>query len=390
MKKKVAIYLSGVNDISEGGGAERFFADLVEKYSNYKEAKYKIYFFCDQSTYEALRNVNKLCHNANTIVILWNVSNRYKKYIENFDFVRKLKKYNIDIVHCANFGSHDFNRLYYLSQKRKNTPKLILNVVDCQVPYVLDDPDSERLLGYRTRYIDLPNKIGFDAIYSWYELFISYAKKKKFYKENTIFGSIHSRFTDTSKFYPASNKEKTIVFASRMHPQKRPDWFLKAINELKLRNLTNFSKWKFLFIGGGELKTEMQSYIDKHELRELVSVIESDDLSTIYPKTNCYVSTQDFENFPSLSMMEAMACGNAIIARDVGQTSLMVQDKVNGLLLKEDNYIGLANALEEYVRVPEATRKQMQQNSIKLVNEVHTETNFFDQIETFWNRVIQS
>jgi glycosyltransferase involved in cell wall biosynthesis len=389
--KRVAIYLSGVNDISGGGGAERFFADLFEKYSNYKEAEYKLYFFCDQSTYDALRNVNKLCHNTNTIVLLWNVSNRYKKHIENFDFLYKVQKHKIDIVHCANFGAHDFDKLFYLSQKRtKNIPKLILNVVDCQVPYILDDQNSDKLQAYTTRYITLPNKICFDGIYSWYELFIRHAKENKYYNENTIFGSIQSRFADTSRFTPAANKKNIIVFASRMHHQKRPEWFLQAINELKNRKTPALNQWKFLFIGGGEMKKDMSQYITDNGLSEQIEMIETGDLSTIYPETSCYVSTQDFENFPSLSMMEAMACGNAVIARDVGQTSLMVKDQINGLILKDDSYLGLAKALLECMNMSTIDREQMQQNSIRQVKEVHTENNFFDQVELFWNRVIQS
>lgn len=388
--KRVAIYLSGVNDITGGGGAERFFADLFEKYSEYNSAKFDLYFFCDKSTFNALRKVNKLNRQERKIVILRNVSNRFKKRIENLDFIRKLKKFDIDIVHCANFGAHDFDRIYYVSQKRTTYPKLILNIVDCQVPYVLRDKTSAKLSGYTARYVDLPNKIGFDGIYSWYELFIRQSKEHKYYKDDTVFGNIESRFADTSKFVPAKKKKDIIVFASRMHEQKRPDWFLKAIDVLNKSNVKELSSWKFLFIGEGEMKTEMNTFIVDNKLNELVETIECGDLSTIYPETSCYVSTQDFENFPSLSMMEAMASGNAVIARDVGQTDLMVQDEVNGLILKEDSYLGLANILEKYIKMPGPKKKLMQQNSMKLVKEVHNEGNFFNQIETFWNRVLQS
>ncbi|MBL4624864.1 MAG: glycosyltransferase [Flavobacteriales bacterium] len=390
MKKRVAIYLAGVKDISGGGGAERFFADFFEKYGHYKKAKFEVYFFCDKSTYVALRKVNKLPRLMKNVVLLWNISNRFKTQIENLDFSRKLKKFNIDIVHCANFGAYDFDRLYHIAQKRKNnSPKLILNVVDCQVPHVLEDKNSNLLKNYRTRYIDLPNKIGFDGVYSWYELFLNYFKEKKHYQENTVFGNIQSRFADTSKFKPASQKKNTIAFASRLHRQKRPDWFLKAIKELYDRKVTELDHWKFLLIGGGELKEEMSQFITNNNLAGVVEMSECGDLSTIYPETSCYVSTQDFENFPSLSMMEAMACGNAVIARNVGQTNLMVKNGVNGLVLKEDSYQGLTNTLEEYIIMSSDDRKQMQQNSIRLVEEVHTEKNFFRQIELFWNQVIQ-
>ena len=51
-------------------------------------------------------------------------------------------------------------------------------------------------------------------------------------------------------------------------------------------------------------------------------------------------------------MNEAMAAGNVIIARDVGQTNLFVKDSLNGLLLKSDNPTGLADAIKWFINNP--------------------------------------
>ena len=196
--------------------------------------------------------------------------------------------------------------------------------------------------------------------------------------------NIQSRFADTSKFKPSTTKEKVIVFASRMHFQKRPDWFIKAISILKKENFTELTNWKFHFLGDGDLSKEMEELIITKGLENLVIRKYSGDLSSIYPTTSCYVSTQDFENFPSLSMMEAMACGNAIISRNVGQTSLMVKDEENGLLLKEDSPKGLAKMLKKYITSSNEQRVGMQNESLRLVKEVHTPVSFIAQIEDFW------
>ena len=41
--KNVALYLSGVNNIKGGGGAERFFADFFSIYKSWPNKKFKIY-----------------------------------------------------------------------------------------------------------------------------------------------------------------------------------------------------------------------------------------------------------------------------------------------------------------------------------------------------------
>jgi glycosyltransferase involved in cell wall biosynthesis len=86
-------------------------------------------------------------------------------------------------------------------------------------------------------------------------------------------------------------------------------------------------------------------------------------------------------------MNEAMAAGNAIISRNVGQTNLFVKHLVNGILAYPDTEEGLANAIEYYITNPQI-HKSMQNESIRLTEEVHTFQNFKSQIENFWDKTI--
>jgi glycosyltransferase involved in cell wall biosynthesis len=49
-------------------------------------------------------------------------------------------------------------------------------------------------------------------------------------------------------------------------------------------------------------------------------------------KSKVFVSIQQFNNYPSQSLIEAMACENAIIASDVGETRLLVTEN-EGILV---------------------------------------------------------
>ena len=52
-------------------------------------------------------------------------------------------------------------------------------------------------------------------------------------------------------------------------------------------------------------------------------------------KSKIFISIQQKENYPSQSLLEAMACENAIIASDVGETRLLVTEN-EGILVKLD------------------------------------------------------
>tara|TARA_B100001287_G_scaffold144355_1_gene121378 strand:+ start:5471 stop:6646 length:1176 start_codon:yes stop_codon:yes gene_type:complete len=387
VKKNVAIYLVGVNSLSGGGGAERFFADFFELYSKYDDSKYNIYFFTDQKSIYELNNVNKLLFRNCKLIKLRVFNNRFKKYLENIDMFFKIKKHSISIVHCANYNRFDFNRMIFLKQNPFIKVKLVQNIVDCKIPYILEDKINSDYESYYERYVKHLKLINFDGVFSWYKAYVEYFKKIDLTDTKIIFKNIESRFANTDKFQPSKEKNKIIVFASRFDDQKKPNWFIEAVNILFNNQKFKNSDWKFEMYGDGPLKKHLIKLIDKYALSDIITLKSYGRLEKVFPHTSCYVSTQDYENFPSLSMMEAMASGNIIVARDVGQTDLMVKDNINGFLLKKDSPEGLSDVLRQVVSIHEQALEEMMNESIKLVKEVHNKQNFFSQIEDFWDNL---
>jgi glycosyltransferase involved in cell wall biosynthesis len=82
-----------------------------------------------------------------------------------------------------------------------------------------------------------------------------------------------------------------------------------------------------------------------------------------------FVSLQDRNNYPSQALLEAMACGNAIVATDVGSTSKLVDSstgiRVNGT--PEE----VARALVKLLNHPSQT-EQMGEAARKKVTTEHT------------------
>ncbi len=84
-----------------------------------------------------------------------------------------------------------------------------------------------------------------------------------------------------------------------------------------------------------------------------------------------------------------MAAGNAIIARNVGQTHFFVKNNKNGFLLDRDIPEDLADKLENYIS-NEELHDSFARESIRLIKEVHTSRNFIDQIDNFWSMIINN
>jgi glycosyltransferase involved in cell wall biosynthesis len=385
-KKRVALLMLGVTNRNVGG-AERFFPDFFQRYNEFPEAGYELFYFADAPTLAMLSQLGKL-RKGDHVIELVNVSNRFKKPLENFDLLRKIISCGIDLIHVTNYGRNYYDRLLFASKLPAFIrPKIIVNIVDCEVPYVLSDKSSPKHEGYKLRYLPLFNDIRPDGAFTWYELFCTFAREKKLFSDDAVVEAARTRFADTKGFAPAPEKKKIIVWAARLTPQKQPLMFVRAVKYLRENFPEIIAGWSFRIYGNGPQEDAVKNEIRDSKLDTILEHFPTADLRTVFGETSCFVSTQDYENFPSLSMNEAMASGNALIARNVGQTALFLQDGVNGFLAEEDNEKGLALAIRKFLSAPEK-HAAMMKASLALCSEVHTPANFIRQIDEFWRRCL--
>jgi glycosyltransferase involved in cell wall biosynthesis len=107
------------------------------------------------------------------------------------------------------------------------------------------------------------------------------------------------------------------------------------------------------------------------------------DLRGTLRQSRLFVSTQETENFTSLAMLEAMACGNAILARDVGQTRKFVRPRANGILVASDDPDAVADGLLTYLNHPDL-HAAWQMESRRITVEEHCRQNVLAEFEAFW------
>lgn len=379
----VAFLFTGVNNLEGGGGAERFFSDFFTRY-NASKPKYKLFFITDKSSLESFHSINELTSSKHVLTYKI-ISNRFKNKIESLQVITSIIFHRIKLLQIPLYNIH----YYPLIKSIDNMPaifrpKIVYTVTDSFIPHFYHD-DQNRGYNFKLILESLFKKVKIDAVISWYELFKTFAQENKIIKSNPEIYCIQSRYSGKI-FNNQTTKKNHIVLASRLTLAKQPMLFVEALHLLRQKNIP-LNDWKFFIYGQGHLENDIRQKLTDYKLNDMVTVSHEKDLTHVFEESKCFVSTQDYENFPSLSMNEAMAAGNAIISRNVGQTGLFVKDQLNGLLLKEDNAQGLANAIEYYITHPDL-HAGMAGESIKMTKEIHTFENFKQQTESFWSKIL--
>jgi len=126
-------------------------------------------------------------------------------------------------------------------------------------------------------------------------------------------------FTDYNRISIAP-KERLIVFAARMEKVKHPEIFVSAISILA-KYRTDF---RAVMLGRGRLDHKIDSLIIQNELNPVLSRYYSSHPLEVLSRAVIFVSIQEFDNYPSQSLIEAMASGCAVVASDRGETRKLV------------------------------------------------------------------
>lgn len=147
----------------------------------------------------------------------------------------------------------------------------------------------------------------------------------------------HKHFLDFNLFKMHTQlieRDNFVGYIGRLSEEKGVLNFIKAIPDiLKKRN-----EVKFFIGGGGQLKGEIERYLNEYNLNEKVKMdgwIEHDDLPQYLNELKLIVLPSYTEGLPNI-MLEAMACGTPVLATPVGAIPDFIKDGVTGFIM-EDN-----------------------------------------------------
>lgn len=164
-------------------------------------------------------------------------------------------------------------------------------------------------------------------------------------KSNTDYVVTPNSFIDYNLFEKSKMKRNIILFCSRLEILKNPFLFVESIALIK----NKMKGYKVVIIGDGKEYRRIDEFISQNGLEDIIELKGALSSSVDYmKKSRIFVSLQENNNYPSQSLLEAMACENAIIASDVGETRMLITED-EGILVslnKENIASAIVNLMD--------------------------------------------
>lgn len=297
--------------------------------------------------------------------VFWHYKNKSRQK-KIFRQIEKLRE-QLDIKGFYGVFAGILPLMFYMESKRKDTA-VIFSDMDSWFSEVHRDMKK---LWYRKYYsfnYALENADAIDFLSP--HIYEGVKERNVNLNKEKIFVSPCS-FTDYSKCETGDKSRMEIAFVHRIEPDKNPLMFLNAVKRI----IKKFPDLKIHLLGEGTLVNEVDSFIKENNIEKNIEFRFHPKPTDILKDTLIFVSIQTLTNYPSQSVLEAMACGNAIIASRTGDTELFINEQ-NGILidLNEDSLVAaLENLLENKVKAI-----QLGKNAREFVLKNHTIETFSD------------
>jgi glycosyltransferase involved in cell wall biosynthesis len=149
------------------------------------------------------------------------------------------------------------------------------------------------------------------------------------------------------KFLNAERKD-LIVFCGTFVHQKNPLLALDGFYEY-IAGSERKHNAQLIMIGRGELKemlVDKANQINNRLGSEAIVFKDESSLVDVLSEAKIFLSLQDFDNYPSQSLMEAMLFCNSIISIDNGDTRKLVDPAKNNILLQSKDPKALGEAIQ--------------------------------------------
>jgi L-malate glycosyltransferase len=103
---------------------------------------------------------------------------------------------------------------------------------------------------------------------------------------------------------------------------------------------------QLLVAGDGSQRQSLEALAAQLQLKniEFFGAVSPADMPALYDRADIYLNASDVDNMP-LSILEAFACGLAVVTTDAGGIPYVVKDQNNGLVVERDNPAALARCV---------------------------------------------
>jgi len=285
-----------------------------------------------------------------------------------FKLYKLIKNSKFDVVHTHSSKTGLLGRI---AAKLAGTPIVVHTVHGFSFPSAKNIISKltfylmEWFAKFFTSHLIVLNKTDFDISVDQ----LRYCKKKVHIIPNGV---------NITKFQPSEKKQDTfrVVMLGRLWEQKNPMCLVRAAALL----VTKYPNIEIDFIGDGELRNEIDCFLEDNSLMDNVKVLGwSDNVECLLGNYDLFVLPSLWEGMP-LAILEAQACGLPTIVSDIPGNSDLVMDGLNGFLFEKNNHIALSNLIEKVYLDPVLCKK------LSLYSREHVSDNYSCDIRN--NKVI--
>jgi len=149
----------------------------------------------------------------------------------------------------------------------------------------------------------------------------------------------------------------------------------------------------FIFSGFGEFKGELEQFSDLAKQKNLTAYVKyvgdifGQEKYDYYLSSDVFVLPSYAENLPN-SLVEAMAAGLPVVVSDVGAIPEIVEDGVNGFIIKPGNINAIADRIIKLAN-DSNLRKSMGQRNLKLAKEKYDMPIIAEKIDKVYQELLK-
>ncbi len=253
-----------------------------------------------------------------------------------------------------------------------------------QVCFRGETPYNQELL--KPRFITSVKHLYLRLLFSFVNKFLYIGtQNKKFYEslginESKLFpirycvdnDRFHKLYLSTSKEQARAQlniaaSKRIILYSGKYISKKRPMDLLKAFQQ------ANHQHAQLIFVGDGELRAQMQQFIDEHRLAAdvvLTGFINQSEIPLYYRAADVFVMCSGVGETWGLSVNEAMNFALPVIVSDTcGCATDLVENGKNGAVFETGNITQLAGLLTEFLEMPVPKRIEYERASLDKIDQ---------------------
>jgi len=195
-------------------------------------------------------------------------------------------------------------------------------------------------------------------------------------KIHVVYNGIET-FQYTIKPKKFNNAHIRLGNAGRLSPEKGHDRLLRAVAEVNAKNYP----FKLSIAGDGPLLHELEKQTCKLNIAEHVQFVGfKNDLNTFFDDIDIFILPSYYEGFGYV-VIEAMHYGIPVIAFNIGTTTEIIDDGINGFILENGDIFGMAEKIIYLAEHPEIRKKFGDKAREKVTNQFSLHTMFIKLME---------